>query len=46
MYEPLTTPLPASWLSSRLGVSAAEIEQLRERGELYAVRADDEGEWL
>src|SRR5205823_10695100 len=44
MHDPLTTPLPASWLSSRLGISAAEIEQLRERGELYAVRG--EGEWL
>ena len=44
MHETLTTPLPASWLASRLGVDPREIEQLRERGELFAVR--DEGEWL
>jgi hypothetical protein len=46
MHEPLTTPLPASWLSSRLGVNADEIERLREQGELFAVRADNGGEWL
>jgi hypothetical protein len=46
MDETLTTPLPASWLSSRLGVSAREIETLRERGELFAVRANDGREWL
>ena len=39
-----TTPLPGSWLSSRLGVNPREIEQLRDRGELFAVRED--GEWL
>jgi len=44
VHETLTTPLPASWLASRLGVNPREIEQLRERGELFAVR--DEGEWL
>ena len=44
MREPLTTPLPGSWLSSRLGVNPREIEQLRDRGELFAVRED--GEWL
>ena len=44
MHEPLTTPLPGSWLSSRLGVDPREIEQLRDRGELFAVRED--GEWL
>ena len=44
MHSALTTPLPASWLSSRLGVNPHEIESLRERGELFAVR--DEGEWL
>jgi hypothetical protein len=44
MHDTLTTPLPGSWLSSRLGVSPREIEQLRDRGELFAVRED--GEWL
>src|SRR5438270_9219097 len=44
MHNMLTTPLPGSWLSSRLGVNPKEIEQLRERGELFAVR--DSGEWL
>jgi hypothetical protein len=44
MYEMLTTPLPGSWLSSRLGVNPREIEQLRQRGELLAVRGQDE--WL
>jgi hypothetical protein len=44
MHDTLTTPLPGSWLSSRLGVSAREIEQLRCNGELFAVR--DRGEWL
>ena len=42
----LTTALPASWLASRLRLDAAEIEDLRERGELFAVRANDQGEWL
>lgn len=46
MHDTLTTPLPASWLASRLGVEEAEIERLRERGELIAVRPDDRGEWL
>ncbi len=44
MHDTLTTPLPGSWLSSRLGVNPREIEQLRDRGELFAVR--DQGEWL
>jgi len=44
MHDIPTTPLPGSWLSSRLGVNQREIEQLRDRGELFAVR--DEGEWL
>jgi hypothetical protein len=44
MHETLTTPLPASWLASRLGVNPHEIEQLREKGELFAVRDGDE--WL
>jgi hypothetical protein len=44
LHDVPTTPLPGSWLSSRLGVSQREIEQLRDRGELFAVR--DDGEWL
>jgi hypothetical protein len=44
MHNALSTPLPASWLSSRLGVNLREIENLRERGELFAVR--DRDEWL
>jgi hypothetical protein len=44
MHNILTTPLPGSWLTSRLGVNPREIERLREGGELFAVR--DDGEWL
>jgi hypothetical protein len=44
MHNMLTTPLPGSWLSSRLGVNLREIERLREDGELFAVR--DRDEWL
>jgi hypothetical protein len=44
VHDTLTTPLPGSWLSSRLGVNQREIEQLRDRGELFAVK--DQGEWL
>ena len=44
MHDTLTTPLPGSWLSSRLGINPREIEHLRDRGELFAVRED--GEWL
>jgi hypothetical protein len=44
MNDTVTTPLPGSWLASRLGVDPREIEQLRERGELFAVRGQDE--WL
>jgi hypothetical protein len=44
MHDTPTTPLPGSWLSSRLGVNPREIERLRERGELFAVRGQDE--WL
>src|SRR5438552_2370701 len=44
MHDTLTTPLPGSWLSSRLGVNPRELQQLRDRGELFAVR--DNGEWL
>jgi hypothetical protein len=46
VHDPLTTPLPASWLASRLRLDAAEMERLRARGELIAVREDDRGEWL
>ena len=42
MHDALTAPLPASWLSSRLGIDSAEIERLRRRGELFGVRAGDE----
>jgi hypothetical protein len=41
MNDLLTTPLPASWLASRLGV---DLERLRERGELLAARSEG-GEW-
>jgi hypothetical protein len=44
MNDTVTTPLPGSWLASRLGVDPREIEQLRERGELFAVRGQNE--WL
>ncbi len=44
MHDTLTTPLPGSWLSSRLGMNPRELERLRDRGELFAVR--DQGEWL
>ncbi len=46
MHETLTTPLPASWLASRLRIDADEIERLRERGELFAVRPEGSTEWL
>src|SRR5262249_46433600 len=44
MHNILTTPLPGSWLASRLGVNPREIQQLRDRGEPLAVPED--GEWL
>jgi hypothetical protein len=44
MHNMLTTPLPGSWLASRLGVNLREIERLRDLGELFAVR--DRDEWL
>jgi hypothetical protein len=44
MNDLVTTPLPASWLASRLGVDGGELERLRERGELLAARSED-GEW-
>jgi hypothetical protein len=46
MHETLTTPLPASWLASRLRIDAKEIDRLRERGELFAVRPEGSEEWL
>jgi hypothetical protein len=46
MHETLTTPLPASWLSTRLGVRATEIERLRQRGELLAERREGSDEWF
>jgi hypothetical protein len=46
MHDTLTTPLPAAWLASRLRLDADEIEKFRERGELFAVRPNDQGEWL
>src|SRR6185437_7221554 len=44
MHDTPTTPLPGSWLTSRLGVNPREIEELRQNGELFAVRGQDE--WL
>ena len=44
MNDTLTTPLPGSWLASRLGVNPREIDRLRENGELFAVRGQTE--WL
>ena len=38
MHDTLTTALPASWLASRLRIDGAQLERLRERGELIAVR--------
>jgi hypothetical protein len=45
MDETTAPALPASWLASRLGADAAEIDRLRQAGELYAVRAEGETEW-
>ena len=44
MNDLVTTPFPASWLASRLGVDRGELERLRERGELLAARSEN-GEW-
>src|SRR3954449_508988 len=44
MHDTLTTPLPGSWLTSRLGVNPSEIEELRQNGELFAIRGQEE--WL
>jgi len=46
MHDMLTTPLPVSWLSSRLGVDAVEIERLRQEGELIATRPEGADEWF
>jgi hypothetical protein len=46
MHETLTTPLPASWLAWRLRIDPKEIDRLRERGELFAVRPEGSEEWL
>ena len=46
MHETLMTPLPASWLTSRLKVDGAEISRLREAGELYGVWSESGGEWM
>lgn len=46
MHETLTTPLPASWLASRLRVDAREIARLREAGELYGEWSESSNEWL
>jgi len=45
MTDLLLTQLPESWLCTRLGINAAEVAQLRERGELFAERHDGSGEW-
>ena len=46
MADMLTTALPQSWLCSRLGIRASEIERLRDRGELFAERGEESGEWM
>src|SRR5256886_5401905 len=43
MHDTPTTPLPGSWLTSRLGVNPREIEELRKNGELFAVRGQGNG---
>jgi hypothetical protein len=45
MHDLLTTPLPVSWLSTRLGVDASEIDRLRRDGELIATRPNGADEW-
>ena len=44
MGDMLTTLLPESWLCTRLGIRRTDIERLRSRGELFAVRGQEE--WL
>ena len=46
MHETLMTPLPASWLASRLKVDTADMARMREAGELYGVWSEADGEWL
>jgi len=46
MHETLTTPLPASWLASRLRVDEQEIARLREAGELYGEWSESDREWV
>jgi hypothetical protein len=46
MHETLTTPLPASWLASRLRVNEQEIARLREAGELYGEWSESDREWV
>jgi hypothetical protein len=46
MHDTLTTPLPASWLASRLRVDEQEIARLREAGELYGEWSESGREWL
>jgi hypothetical protein len=46
MHETLMTPLPASWLASRLKVDGAELTRMREAGDLYGVWSESDGEWL
>lgn len=46
MYHSLNAQLPASWLSTRVGADSAEIERLRQSGELFATRPDGSDEWL
>ena len=45
MTDLLMTQLPESWLCTRLGIKAAEIERLREQGSLFAERHAESGEW-
>ena len=46
MYHSLTAQLPASWLATRVGADSAEIDRLRQNGELFATRPDGSNEWL
>jgi hypothetical protein len=46
MHDTLLTPLPASWLASRLRVDEREIARLREAGELYGEWSESDREWL
>jgi hypothetical protein len=46
MHETLLTPLPVSWLASRLKTDAAEIARLREAGQLFGEWSERDGEWL